>query len=182
MKIKLFHFLSKGLFVIGLSILFFLAFHGAKGIIFSVLSLWIGVFAIVFLMKYEDKTGNDHAPLLFDVLMIAALIAAFFSKEIPGRVYPVLICWLLCFILNIVFWLVDKQYEGKNAKQVISSNLRLPLIVDFIIIIINVHDLITDERDVNIVLACLLIALALIDLCRQLIMAKKGKIEIKNLF
>ena len=177
MIIKLFQFLSKFFFVIGLSLLFILAIPGTKGILFSIVSLVVGVFAVFFLIKYENKTENGHSPLLFDVLIIAALIAAFFSREIPGRVYSVLICWLLCFILNIVYWLVDKQYEGKNAKQLISSNLRLPIIVDVIMIVINVNDLITDGRNVNVVLAYLLIVFALIDLCRQYFMIKKKKLK-----
>lgn len=79
-------------------------------------------------------------------------------------------------MLNVVYWLIDRQYEGKSIRQLISSNLRLPLIVDFLIIAVNDHDL-----NINNVLACLLVIFALIDVFQQLIMAK-GKIKIQNLF
>ena len=92
------------------------------------------------------------------------------------------ICWLLCFLLNIVYWLFDKQYEGKDIKQLIRSDLRLPLIVDFLIIVINVKGLVTGEGMVNNVLAFLLIALSVTDLCRQLIVIiKRGTFTIKDL-
>lgn len=174
--------LSKILFVIGLSLLFILAIPETKGIIFSLLSLVIGLFAIVFPIKYENKTENNHPPLLFDLLMITVFTASFFTKEVPERIYPVFICWLLCFILNVVSWLVDKQYKGKDVKQLISYNLRLPLIVDILIIVINVMSLVSGEVAINNILAFLLIVFSLIDSCRQFIMVKRGKLELKNLF
>lgn len=174
--------LSKILFVIGLSLLFILAIPETKGIIFSLLSLVIGLFAIVFPMKYENKIENNHSPLLFDLLMITVFTASFFTKEVPERIYPVFICWLLCFILNVVSWLVDKQYKGKDVKQLISYNLRLPLIVDILIIVINVMSLVSGEVAINNILAFLLIVFSLIDSCRQFIMVKRGKLEFKNLF
>lgn len=183
MRLPLFQTLSKCLFVIGLSLSIILAFPGTKGIIFSIITLVIGVFVIVFPMKYENKTKNYHAPLLFDFLMIAAFTAAYFLKDVPRKVFPVFICWQLCFILNVVYWLIDKQYEGKDVKQLISSDLRLPPIVDFLIIVININGLVTGERIVNSILAYLLIVFSLIDLCRQLIMVKKrGNFKLKDLF
>lgn len=174
--------LSKCLFVIGLSLGIILAFPGFKGIVFSVISLVIGFSVIFFPMKDKNRTEDYHTPLLFDFLMIAAFTAAFLSKDVPGRIYPMFICWLLCFLLNIVYWLFDKQYEGKDIKQLIRSDLRLPLIVDFLIIVINVKGLVTGEGMVNNVLAFLLIALSVTDLCRQLIVIiKRGTFTIKDL-
>ena len=183
MRKSVFPSFSKFLFVIGFSLAFFLAFPGTKGIILSLLSLVIGVFVFLFPRKYENKTDNYHTPLLFDFLMIAAFTVAFFSKGVPGKIIPVFICWQLGFILNVIYWLIDKQYEGKDVKQLISSNLRLPLIVDFLIIVINVGGLVTGDINVNKVFPCLFFVFAIIDVCRQLIMVKKrGKFEINDLF
>ena len=182
MRASLFPTLSKCLFVIGLSLSIILAFPGAKGILFFALSLVIGVLVIFLPIKDKNTTDNYHTPLLFDFLMIAAFTVALFSKEVPSKVYPMFICWQLGFILDVVYWLIDKQYEGKDVKQLIRSNLRLPLIVDFLIIAINVNGLITGKGGVNNILAFLLILFSLIDLSRQLtIIIKRGKFEPRDL-
>jgi len=176
---KYYPFLTSTLFAIGLAYMIILAIPGIKGIGLALLVLVISVFAS------KRKSGAfkwNHAPLLFVFAMIAAFTSSFFCHDIPARIYPAFICWLLCMVSEFVFWLLDKRYEGLTIKQLLCQEFRFPPIVDFLIVLYNLKSLLDCERNDNGFWLYLIVILAAIDLIRQIIWAKRGKMHLIDLF
>ena len=142
---------------------------------------WIGVLLgavlcllvlLLFLKKDIHIRKEDfHAPLLLSVGMIAVaiyLIVTIHNKSL----LPVFVLIALAGVEEIVFWIVDKCYEGKSFLKNLSDEFRLPPYCDLALAICLIVDLLKGSIVFS-PIVCLLLLLFILDFTRQIKRLKK---------
>ena len=162
---RIFSILIESLFVLFFAFMIAFAKMEAKWIVLLALVLC----AIELYIVYSNVRGLNrmtHFPLLFDVLILIVPLVMIFCGKVPIKIMPSLLCIVAASVLSIIYLVVDKPYAGKSLKDFIVDNLRLPPLLDIVIVLEAVKRFVASGWTCGIWFY-LLLAYAVIDFCFQ---------------
>lgn len=162
---RIFPILIESLFVLFFAFMIAFAKMEAKRIVLLALVLCALEIYIIDSNIHGQKRSK-HFPLLLDLIILIVPLVMIFCGKVPIKMLPSLLCIVAASVLSIIYLVMDKPYAGKSLKDFTVDNLRLPPLLDIVIVLEAVKRFVASGWTCGIWFY-LLLAYAVIDFCFQ---------------
>lgn len=157
--------LSAVLALFAFSWLLHLAIPGKIGYVVCGLFFLIGLVLILFIKQDYKWDSLRPIPLLFYFLCFILGTILLFQKSL-APLMPFFISASVSSFLGIVLWFYERKYKKKTINQVLSEEVTLPPVIDFLLLVSAIVDLFKGRFPIW--LCIVVIVLVSFDLIRHL--------------